>query len=49
MVVTPNVKEVPYDKRIFGAVLSHTDFDYDLLDLSGAKAEALLTSPMNTR
>lgn len=47
--VLPNFPEARYDKKLFRGTLSHTDFDYDVYHMSGAKAEGLSQSIVNKR
>lgn len=47
MRVVPNVEEAIYDKRIFGAVLSHADYDYEVLDRDGGMADPVENTPFH--
>lgn len=47
--VMPSVEEANYDKKIFKSKLSHCDYDYEVLHLSGAKAEGFDGSIVNKR
>ncbi|KAF6037657.1 ACP6 [Bugula neritina] len=47
--LTPGIKEASYDRRSFQAILPHTDFDFDIVDLEDNPAVGFDKSPVNKR